>query len=267
MRSQIHWRAPVAEFGGLSGIEVVDGGTRILVVSDTGTLFEADAFRRDGVLTDLRVSSRVPLRTTQGEIPAPFYENAEGLAIGTAPGFYVAYEAWARIWYYAAADQLPVWTHAWDRFWHQIGNEGFEALAVDASGALFAISEHRRTPGSWFPVYRRDQEIWQEAFSIQPRDGFLPSGADFGPDGALYLLERRYRWYEGFSTRIRRIHLGPDGVVSEDLLLDSPPGLLDNSEGISVWSDPGNVVHITLVSDDNFNPFQRTLVTEFILTD
>ena len=270
-RGQIHWQWPTAAFGGLSGIEVLEDGTRVLTVSDRGTLFVARATRQDGVLTGLALTARAPLRGTKGETPRAFLENAEALAVPDEPdrttGFYVAYEAWPRVWYYDRPDGLPEWTHPWDRFWSLLGNEGLEALAISPTGQLIAISERSEDPEGAFPAYRRDATGWQHAFDIPRKDGFLVSGADFGPDGALYVLERKFRWYAGFSTRIRRLDLGPDGISEDRLLLDSPPGQLDNSEGISVWRAPDGLLHLTVVSDDNFSPLQRTLVTEFVLIE
>jgi len=267
-RTQIRWQAPQAEFGGLSGLAVLDAGARLLVISDRGTIFSADMIRQDGDLTGLNVTARAPLRDTKGAAPRPFLRNAEALAAeATGPGFYVAYEGYPRVWRYASPDALPEWTHVWDRFWFLLGNEGLEALAIDATGRLYAISEKAVSADGGFPVYRYDGTEWEEIFTIPRRDDFAVSGADFGPDGRLYVLERRFLWYEGFRTRIRRLGLGPDGILQQDLLLDSPPGDLDNSEGISVWQDPAGVTRITLVADDNFNLLQRSLITEFIVTD
>ena len=38
-------------------------------------------------------------------------------------------------------------------------------------------------------------------------------------------------------------------------------------EGIAVHRSPGGELRITIISDDNFNPVQRTLLLQFALTD
>ena len=70
----------------------------------------------------------------------------------------------------------------------------------------------------------------------------------------------------GFATRVRRFDLNSDSLTGEVELLRSTAGAYDNLEGISVWqTDAG--LRMTLVSDDNFNFFQRTELVEFALPD
>ena len=91
--------------------------------------------------------------------------------------------------------------------------------------------------------------------------------ADFGPDGKFYLLERDFGWLTGFATRIRRFTLGPNGFSDEVTLIETPFGELDNMEGISVWRDDAGRTRITLISDDNFFPLQRTMFVEYVLAE
>ena len=260
------WVPDVAGFGGLSGLAMDAQGARVWAVSDRGTLFTAPVTRDAGG----RISGFGPvtphvLRDTKGSAPREFLMNAEGMVLDGAEGVFVAYEGWARVWHYPQLDGLPVWTHAWDRFWDALGNTGFEALARDASGRLLVISERVEEDSTAFPVFAYDGTGWQRAFAIPQQDDFRVSGAAFGPDGALYILERRFRWYQGFATRIRRLVLAGDAITSDQRLIDSPPWRLGNSEGISVWSDPAGRTIISVVSDDNFNWVQKTAITEFVV--
>ena len=50
----------------------------------------------------------------------------------------------------------------------------------------------------------------------------------------------------------------------EDLLRLDPPLRLDNFEGIAVQEDAAGTL-IYLISDNNFQPFQRTLLLQFRL--
>ena len=90
---------------------------------------------------------------------------------------------------------------------------------------------------------------------------FLPVGADVGPDGRFYLLERDFTGV-GFRTRIRSF--APD-FTGERLLLEAANATHDNLEGISVWTDPEGDLRLTLISDDNFRFFQRTEIVEYRL--
>ena len=71
----------------------------------------------------------------------------------------------------------------------------------------------------------------------------------------------------GFATRIRSFGRTEQGFDAGETLLVSRFGELDNMEGISAWRDPEGRIRLTLISDDNFFPLQRTQLNEYILTD
>jgi hypothetical protein len=145
------------------------------------------------------------------------------------------------------------------------GNASLEALAADAEGALYALPERS---GSWtrpFPVWRYADGVWSRAFEVPRRGRFLPVGADFGPDGRLYLLERRMPLPFDFATRVRRFEIVDGQIVSEETLLETPPGLHDNLEGLAVWRDDDGAIRLTMVSDDNYSRFQKTEIVEYRL--
>jgi hypothetical protein len=96
---------------------------------------------------------------------------------------------------------------------------------------------------------------------------FLPVGADFGPDGKLYILERHLNGIFGFQSRIRRFAIGETSLVEEETLLASMTARHDNLEGISVWRDAEGAIRITMISDDNYRSFQRTEFVEYRITE
>jgi hypothetical protein len=53
--------------------------------------------------------------------------------------------------------------------------------------------------------------------------------------------------------------------VGEQIAELRPPLTLDNFEGVAVHLAPDGTTRITLVSDDNFHPLQRTLIVQFEL--
>ncbi|NBR51900.1 MAG: hypothetical protein EBT91_00245 [Rhodobacteraceae bacterium] len=96
------------------------------------------------------------------------------------------------------------------------------------------------------------------------RDGpFLITGADVGPDGYRYILERDFVGV-GFRSRIRRMDLA-DGAT--ETLMVSAPWEYDNLEGISAWRDGEGRLRLTTVSDNNFLAIQKTEFVEFVVTD
>ena len=91
------------------------------------------------------------------------------------------------------------------------------------------------------------------------------AGADTGPDGRLYVLEREFAKWRGFATRVRSFAYGADGLTDEQLVLQTPIGQHDNLEGLAVWQDDTGAIRLTMVSDDNFFVFQRTEFVEYRL--
>ena len=265
--AQVTWRGADPRFGGFSGVEVMDEGAVLVAVSDRGAWARAEMLREDGRLVALRTTGIGPLLGVEGGVLAPPNADAEGLALAPDGSFYVSFEAFHRIRRYPdiAGPARDVPPHP--DFRRLQGNSGLEALAIDATGALHAIPERS---GAWerpFPVYRLRGGTWDTDLRLR-RDGtFLVTGADFGPDGRLYLLERDFRWLGGFATRVRSFRLGADGVDDEVTLLETGFGALENMEGISVWRDPTGRTRVTLIADDNFFALQRTVVAEYLLTE
>jgi hypothetical protein len=253
-------------FGGLSGIEVSPDGN-FLAISDQGRFVEGSITRIDG---EIRGATIAPLRLildSKGNPLTGYHTNAEGLAIGPDGSIYIAFEGNHRIMRHetltAAAEFLPKHPD----FRNLQNNSGLEALAINADGVLLTIPERSGKETRPFPVYRFDGTEWSQTTSI-PRDGqFLVTGADFGPDGRLYVLERAFKVPVGFSMRIRRFTFVNDTLIDGETLLVVRTNRLDNMEGISVWVDEHGQTRLTLVSDDNFNPLLRTVIAEYLVND
>ena len=101
-----------------------------------------------------------------------------------------------------------------------------------------------------------------------PRTGsHLVTGADIGPDGRLYLVLREYSLLFGVSIRVMRYRLGPDGLPlpdsAETLAAFETASGIDNMEGIALDRGPGGDIRLWLISDDNFQFPQRTLLVRF----
>ena len=156
-------------------------------------------------------------------------------------------------------------------------NAAFEALAIDSKGVLYTLPEEltgsRRLrlftgqPGNPngpdFPIWRFDGASWTQPFFLPRSGNYLPVGADFGPDGRFYVLERQFRGIAGFGSRVRSFTVGAKGLGAERVEMESPIGLHDNLEGLSVWRDGTGAIRLTMISDNNFLPIQRTEIVEY----
>lgn len=261
------WENPDPDFGGLSGLWVSDAGDALVAVGDRGHFLEADISRDNSRISALTVTTFDALIGRDGGDLSGILVDAEGLAIAPDGTRYVSFEGNPRVWRYDSFSDRPQWTHTWNHFWQLQRNSGLEALAIDDNGDLYAIPERS---GKWerpFHVYRYNGTAWDDRLRLPRSEKFLVVGADFGPDGKFYLLEREFKWLGGFKSRIRRFDLTANGFSNEETLLSSNWAQYDNLEGISVWTNESGETIITLVSDDNFSVFQSTTLVEFAVVD
>lgn len=260
------WSMRDRRFGGLSALHMSDNGSRLLAVSDRGKFVTGTVLRDGDTITGITDVAINPVQQISG---APVNEanyDSEGLAVDGKGNIYVSFEGFHRIRKYASVTASAQDIPRPKAFGALQDNSGLEALAIDRAGTLYAVPERSGRLDRPFPVFRFRDGQWDLRLSIPRRGGFLPTGADFGPDGRFYLLERDLADFLGFQTRIRRFTLGPDGFTGEEVLLESRIGQFDNMEGISVWQDDRDRTRITLISDDNFFLFQKTELVEFVVT-
>lgn len=268
LRGDYTWAEKDADFGGLSGLIMGRNGASLTAVSDDGVVFQA-AVARDGAgaVTAINVTSSLRLHDNRNRPVAGFHANAEALAPGPRNRIFVAFEGYARIAAFDLPDPKPKPLHAWNLFKPIWGNAGFESLAWLPDGRLIALVE---TPvDGHYPVHVQSGRSFVEVPGL-PADGeWSATDAALGPDGRLYLLERRQDWLMRFQTRIRRFAVlrGKEPAFGAgETLIETRPGDLDNMEGLSLWHDTGrNVTVLSLVSDDNFMPFQSTRLVEYDL--
>lgn len=263
--SALSFDAPHEKFGGLSGICLFEQGERLLAVSDKGSFLSARLTRtggRIGSVEDIRID---PIRDARGRPVKRDRADAEGLACLGDGRIAVSFEHDHRIWIFGGIGQRPRAIPPHPDFAGLQRNSGLEALAVDGRGVLYAIPERSGGLTRPFPVYRYRAGTWERWISIPRRGDFLVVGADIGPDGRLYLLERRFVSFVGFATRVRRFALRGEGPAQEETLLETRLRRHDNLEGISVRRHRDGGLRVTLISDDNFRRFQRSELVEYVL--
>jgi hypothetical protein len=264
----VDWSDPDPWFGGLSGLELSADGRSLTALSDRGAFVTARLSRnRQGQLTGV---AEVKVQTLRGIGNQPLGEgegDSEGLALLPDGQALVSFEGPARILRYPGLGEGGALVPAPRDFEALAKNGALESLAVDASGSVHAIPEESLRPDGDFPVYRLEDGTWSIPFLVESLGTFLPVGADFGPDGRLYVLERQFRGLGGFATRLRRFDPMSTGAQAGEVLLHTAPGRFGNLEGVAVWQVPRGGLRATLLSDDNFLPVLRTELVEFDLPD
>lgn len=264
------WQTDEEDFGGFSGIELSADGLSFHVISDRGTIRWGHIERNaEGIITGISQSGKTRLKDSQGEpLPENWLADAEGLATDAQGRLWVSFEGRHRLARFDTPDSTPMVIFAPDEVKATLKpNSGFEALAIAPDGSLIAIAEHSAGTSIPFPVWRwRESDGWSQPWTLPREDNWLPTGADFGPDGKLYVLDRDFRGIQGFASRVRRFDWSEDGPTNETELMRSNLAQYDNLEGIAIWSDT-NGLRITMISDDNYFFLQRTELVEYRLTE
>lgn len=261
-------------FHGLSDLKA--HGDWFYTVSDAGGLFrfriveEATANAPSGVL---RFEGR-PLTLPDGRpIVDKVDGDAEGLAVTRAHGLLVSFERNHRIWTYgpARAPVAPAARAAPD-FDFPL-NDGMEAISIaDDRHCEEAPDARPMDRGTCLRVAGESGGVWDCAPQgcverIAPPAVPLPdseyriTGMDRDPEGAgWFVVERLYRPPVDVRARVRR--MAGDGSLGPVLIELKLPGATDNFEGITAERRRHDV-RLYLLSDDNGNRAQRTLLLAF----
>ncbi len=260
------WTYPKPYFGGLSGIDLTPDGRNFVVIGDAGQLIFGTIRREGGQIVGLDFDQVKSLHTPTGARVKGLAEfDAEGLALTAEGRIYVSFEQVARVWAYDdwLGPAIPMPSHP--DFAGFPANGGLEALAVAPDGTLYTVPEQAAAGPERRKVYRYRNGAWSVFGTIDVPGAFWPVGADIGPDGRFYLLERRYLPLVGFASRVRRFAIGRAGLEAPEVLFETGFGVHDNLEGIAVWRDAAGAIRLTMVSDDNRSRFQETELVEYAL--
>jgi hypothetical protein len=140
----------------------------------------------------------------------------------------------------------------------------------EAAGAVIAVSERSSETEPWTRGFLiggpRPGEL-----AVRRTDGYDVTDLAFLPDGDMLILERRYSLLRGIAMRIRRIaghDIMPGAMLDGPVLLEATgERQIDNMEALAVSVGPNGESVVTIMSDDNFSFFQRTLMLRFVLND
>ncbi|MGX9352256.1 esterase-like activity of phytase family protein [Shimia sp. W99] len=263
--SVTRWQIPEGWFGGYSGLILSEDGKEMIALSDRGHFVKATLTRSK--MTSMRVENvhAYKVLNSGGEFERNTgLRDSEGLARQTDGQLVVSFEGSHRIERFRqpgeSAQRMP-WSRALNAM---VLNGGFEGIAEDAEGRLYAFPELPIGADDRMHGFRLEGNVWRQRFILKRDKQFQPVGMDFGPDGRLYLLERGFNGL-GFRTRVRSFAMSGDRLHDEKLLFHKGVGVHDNLEGLSVWRDELGRIRLTMISDDNFRLLQRTEIVEYVV--
>ena len=145
-------------------------------------------------------------------------------------------------------------------------NGGIEAMAPLKNNSIFLLSENLIHPDDKIAGYLLSDNKLKKVY-VKKNGSFKPTDMSNLPDGNILLLERSFSPLRGASARISIIKyedLKPNSVILP-FTLDTlkPPMVVDNFEGISFLKLNDGGYYIFILSDDNFNFLQKTLLYQF----
>jgi hypothetical protein len=268
--------SPYPEFGGLSALRIGSDG-RFLSLSDKGRWFRGRIAYRDDRPAGFADVETAPILGSDGRpLAQRGWYDTESIAEDGGT-LYVGIERVHQIVRFdfgkdgLAARGQPIAVPP--DFKTLPSNKGIEGLVFvppgrPLAGTLIAFSERGLDPSGNLKAYLIGGKN-PGAFSVKRIKDFDISDADIVPGGDLLILERRFTWTSGVAIRIRRIALEsikPGALVDGPALFDVDMGYeIDNMEGLSVNRTPAGDILLTMISDDNFSPLQRTLLLQFRL--
>jgi hypothetical protein len=257
------------DFGGISGLTALPDG-RFVGVSDAGTLIGF------GLTSDDCIDRPfiAPLPESEGPGKSFRDRDSEGITYDRDSGqFWVSYEArhairrFSRSFARSNGMVRPAEIQGWP------SNKGAETIVRVADGRFIVIAEsleediHDALLFSGDPV---EPGTVISRFNYRPPAGYRVTDGAMLPDGRLLLLHRKIGIPKGFAAKLAVVD--PENIVKDARIKGSviatltPPLLVDNMEGVAVTADKDKAI-IWLISDNNFNIFQRTLLMKFQLSE
>ncbi len=263
------------EFGELSDLIPATGDTRLHFVADNGLWYTAKPrFDAQGRLVGLDDGEVGRLKGPDGRpLEAAMTRDAEALTRLADGSMLVAFERLHRILHYPSGELplagVPVVFPRPPGMDGVPRNMGIEAMLGLPDGRILVLLESPE--GSEFHGFLWSEDRWS-AIRLAGSGDFRPTSISALPGGDLLIAERRYTPASGVSVRIRRVALADikpgarlEGTVIATFL---PPLLYDNIEGLAVQATiEEGWVRILLVSDDNLNPNQQTLLLCFLFQE
>ncbi len=268
--------------GGLSGLIVSRDGSEFVSVSDQADWVRGKIFYENGRLSGVESLTVGSMLDEQGKPLIHKKGDAEAVEqvdpSGPFPGHVVvAFEREHRLWRYDLGEagfaarpldlKIPSAVRALE------DNQGIESLHITSDGEVIAITEgtyddQGRTRG-WVMRLNKDglsvdgaQPLFLETWTT-----FKPTDLTRLADGRYLLLQRHFSPRTGPIIQLR--DLGSELVqggntIAGALLAQLDMGFnIDNMEGLAARQTDDGRTLIYVISDDNFNPLQRTLLLMF----
>ena len=265
-----HLVSPHSRFGGFSALASTGPG-RFLLLGDNGYATQL-AFGGDGRLAAFRIA---PLPVPRGWPGRKSMIDSESLFVDpVTQAAWVGMERTNQLWQFDAAmarlpkRYAPAALQDWPR------GRGAEAMVRLADGRIVMLAEGgrgdpRQNRGVMLSHPPGAGAVRSTRFFYDAQGKGAVSDAALLPDGRILIVHRKVGWNPVFTTIVAVAD--PDDIKSNAILRSRaigtvPRSLADNFEGAAVATQNGRT-WLWLVSDDNFQRWQRSLLLQFELVD
>lgn len=242
----------------LSDFKLLDDG--FVSVSDAGDLVWGRLILDDeGRLTGLSGLRTRRLTLTDGSAIVDKTDgDAEGLLITAGGDLLVSFERDHRLWDYGPPHRLAARPRPVTAPQADFGpNDGMEGVTAFGGGWRVA----GESGGVWDCAPRGCRVVTPPPATPIPDSEYRITGMDRDPSGdGVFVVQRLFRPPVDARAQVRR--MAPDGTLGPMLVELKLPGTTDNFEGVAAVRR-GNGVRLYILSDDNANPVQRTLLLAF----
>lgn len=259
------------DFGGISGMRF-GANNRIYMISDAGQFISADiGLDKNGVFQNIENAFISPLPDPEGKpLPSKRLADSEALSwAGDKSDMLVSFEFRHRVWRYQLIDgQLinPVALNIAPHLAQLPSNGGIEAIVQLSDDSLLLFSEE--AGNAEFRQAWRLEKGQMRPFTYKYPAPYVPTDAVNLNDEWVLILNRHFTPLSGVSAILT-------GIKAEDTVLGrsveshrlaklAPPFPVDNFEALDVIEKEEGW-DIFILSDDNFNPVQKTLLLQLFL--
>lgn len=256
--------------GGLSALSVSSDRRNITALSDSGRIFEGRLnWSSAGRLVGVELARGIKLLDEDGNpVVGRARSDSESLVARIGTGWLVGFERQHRIEQYATWQSVPMPFAQPPGLATLPTNEGLEGITQLQDGRFFTIAEASGSDGA-HPAWIWQNSAWQ-SLKYQSSPGLKPVDLSVLPDGDILVLERGFNLFYGFRVRIARIDhhdiVAGAALAATTLAQLETPLLTENFEGMSVVpAQNGKSAAIFIVSDNNFNAAQQTILAAFEL--
>lgn len=272
------------DFGGLSGLAISRDQSQLLAITDRAFWVCADIkLGAQGQLTALENAWIMPLTALSGfDFQIKKQGDTEALSIDeNGQSAVIAFEGLHRLWRYDIPDPADLCSVAMASP-HRVPapaglkdlpvNGGIESLESLPDGHLLMIAEEPLRTSKVQPGWiLAPHSAASTPLTYQSPKPFKPTDIAATRDG-VFILQRHYSVLSGVSgalswidtAQIEAARTTPGTQLSSTVLAQfAPPVSVDNFEGVAALPDGKGGYILYIVSDDNFSPFQRTLLLKF----